>query len=223
MKRFSLFMVVIMMLVTSCSNDDSLEKNISQGKNFSFKSETDSSGVAVSVFNEVIEEYVLNYQKSVTTQDEVINAIEAIMKSNLNFKSLDGCNEVITQKGQIENCIEYPMTVVRSLPYSGAFLNSIDTFFNQEVNIDDNIAVIVADYMAKVNNDVTLNDEEKRLLIMYSSLANEINKQKNKFGKGDDDEGWDMTRSVMATGLEGSLYSTAQGVINMTVLTALSL
>ena len=217
MKRFSLFMAVTALALTSCSTDDSLAGSSIKNGEIKFKSGVSESNYEALVLGEITDAYILKYGTSAASIEEVMENILSIAKSNSAFMSLEGSDYVFVDEGDINKAIADTEAYVVELPFEVATSVDLRGFITQEADPYIMSDVLVQEFSDEVKNNYNISQTDKEIIVMSSDLTIMSNSKKGR------DEDWGTTRDVMACGLSGGLYSPAQAVLNTAVVTVLTM
>ena len=229
MKNTSLWLVILSLLIVSCTNDsiDDTERieskvgNKKSGKltrtmqNLSPENSANAYDIAGKLHNDILEIYLTgNYQYATIT--EVNQQIESIVAANTNLVALnlDGnsavnleeINEIITNpQSKLEGAIaNSSMTSIAKLSLSN-FMNTITTLENEGYEF---LYQTIVSYESSVLTDPQFTSEDKRIILTTSSVV----RHSLYFEKERKDKEWDSSVGNRAGGISGALENSSTAV-----------
>lgn len=212
MKRFSLFMMVAALVMTGCNTDDSF---VQEKKLIELKADVNKYNFSDAALNEILDEYILRYDYSSDGNEQVVERVFDIAKSNIYFSSLSGSGYIFMDINCVDKALNYPSDYIEVLPLSIKAKQSLELFFSQELKTNDDVDIMLEGFANEIKNSNDIESGEKNIILFCVSLAGNTRKGKDDY--------WGNAHSVMAASLAGSLESPAQAVLNATVMTTLSL
>lgn len=229
MKNTSLWLVILTLLIVSCTNDsidytERIESKLSNEKsgkltrtmqNLSPENSENAYDFAGKLHNDILEIYLPgNYQY--TTIAEVNQQIESIVATNTNLLALnlDGNStvnleeiyEIITNpQSKLEGAIaNSSLTSIAKLSLSN-FMNTITTLENEEY---ESLYQTIVSYESSVMTDSQFTNEDKRIILTTSSVV----RYSLYFAKERKDKDWDSSVGNRAGGVSGALENSSAAV-----------
>ena len=208
-------MVVITTFLTSCSTDDTLVSENSK-EAFKLKVENGDNDIAIVALNEITEEYILRYGTSDKPVEDIAEYVLEIAKSNGRFMVLQGSENILCNKEDINMAITLPKLYVQDLNVSTEASNNIIALLDKLDQANEEPQRLVDDFSVTVAENQNIIQSEKDIMLMASDLI--LSNNKNGL-----DNDWKRTSGVMAASVSGGLESPAQAVINAVVVTAITM
>ena len=207
-------MVVTTMFLTSCSRDDSYTRADSD-RVFTLKMDSENDP-AISVFSEIVNEYILIYGDLERPKEDILEDIISITKANNRFMALEGSEGVICNGNDIDEALNSPKLHVQNLSLCVDSENEILILFDEMLLEDVSLDTLIYNFENIImdNNYITESEKDIILRSCYLTLQSNLN---------DKDKDWGKTAGVMASSLSGGTESPAQAVFNAAVITALTL
>lgn len=203
-------MVIITTFLTSCSTDDSFI-SVDSDKAITLKTGSSENNIAISAFNEILDEYIFRYGKSEKPIEDIIGNVITIAKTNQQFMALQGSGGVLCDMNDINTAIQFPKLYVEELSLSTVSLNEVTTFFEEEVRPETDINSVIYEFTDGINKNSNIAESEKNIILRSCELTL-VNSEK--------DRDWGKTTGLMAASLSGGMESPAQAVLNAVVVTA---
>ncbi|MBU0941519.1 MAG: hypothetical protein KKD36_08815 [Bacteroidetes bacterium] len=229
MKNTSLWLVILPLLIVSCTNDsindtERIENKVANKKsgklnrtmqNLSPENSANEYDIAGKLHNDILEIYLTdNYQY--TTIAEVNQRIKSIVAANTSLSALnldansavdlEEINEIITNpqsklQGTIANS---SLTTIAKLSLSN-FMNTVTTLENEEY---ESIYQTIVSYESYVITDPQFTSEDKRIILTTSSLV----RYSLYFAKERKDKDWDSSVGNRAGAIVGALENSSTAV-----------
>jgi hypothetical protein len=229
MKNTSLWLVILPLLIVSCTSDsfndtERIENKVGNEKsgklnrtmrNLSPENSANAFDIAGKLHNDILEIYLAgNYHYA--TIAEVNQQIENIVAANTNLSAfnldgnsavdLDQINEIITNpQSKLEDVIaNSSMTSIAKLSFFN-FMNTVTTLEREEY---ESIYQTIVSYESSVMIDPQFTSEDKRIILTTSSVV----RYSLYFAKDRKDKDWDSSVGNRAGGISGALENSSTAV-----------
>ena len=229
MKNTSLWLVILTLLIVSCTNENIYETERIESKvaimksgkltltmkNLSPENSANEYDLAGKLHNDILEIYLTgNYQY--TTVAEIKQQIESIVIANTSLSTLnldansavdlEEISEIITNpQSKLESVItNSSMASIAKLSLSN-FMHTITTFENEGYEF---LYQTIVSYESSVMNDPKFTSEDKRIILTTSSVV----RHSLYFEKERKDKDWDSSVGNRAGGISGALENSSTAV-----------
>jgi hypothetical protein len=229
MKNISLGLVILPLLIVSCTTDSIDNTESINGKVSGKKSEKSTRLVqnltpenpaniydlAGKLHNDILDIYLAgNYQNS--TIEEISQQIEAIAAENNDLMLLNVGADLSINLGLVQEIINNPQAkldeAIANSIMTNAAKSSLSSFMNNVVlweNLSyEEIYQSIVTYESAVMTNPEYNDEDKRIILTTSSIV----RYSIYYDLIDKDKDWDTSKGHRVGGLSGAIYNSSIAV-----------
>ena len=229
MKNTSLWLVILTLLIVSCTNESIYETERIESKVASMKSgkltltmknlspenSANEYDLAGKLHNDILEIYLTgNYQY--TTVAEIKQQIDSIFIANTSLSTLNLDANSAVDFEEISEIITNPQSKLASVITNSSmasiaklslsnFMNTITTFENEGYEF---LYQTIVSYESSVMNDPKFTSEDKRIILTTSSVV----RHSLYFEKERKDKDWDSSVGNRAGGISGALENSSTAV-----------